>query len=332
MLSRARASLAAALVLLAVCSTSAAAQQRACTAADSARVGWSAPPGVPEDAWRASLLSDRLVAPGAELVRIPYDSLHSLGGDVSLVGQLHRALIDEIEARLGDGPVKVVVLARIEPDSTVSRLLLAVPTGRVGIEESVGDVVGRLRFAPAVKDGCPMAIWYPTIIESSGTVRIGAGGASDFSGRGRAGPSAPASPRRPRAGAAPPVVVRSPGEHWVKVVQWDEGGADWIDTTSVSRVGEDVFRFTVRHTAAQVWWSMPDRISYDQTDDRMEFDCARGLSRSLSKTWMLAGRVVLEKEFPGQNLHRAVPRYHESYCPVLRQAQSRPPAAASPNQ
>lgn len=79
----------------------------------------------------------------------------------------------EVRARMGDGPAKIVVLKRIEPDSTLSRVVLALPSGMVGIEESLEEAVRRLRFPPAFRDGCPMAVWYPSIFEQN---TVGAAG------------------------------------------------------------------------------------------------------------------------------------------------------------
>lgn len=169
MFSRVRAFAAPALVLLAACPASAAAQQRQCSAADSARVAWSPPPGTADDAWRATLLAGGLVAPETRLVRVPHDSLHSLGGDREHTRALQGVLLDAIEARVGAGPSRTVALLRVEPDSTVSRLVLSLPSGMVEID-SAGQT--RLRFAPAAADGCPMAIWYPVVIEQSATVTI----------------------------------------------------------------------------------------------------------------------------------------------------------------
>jgi TonB family protein len=148
----------------------AAAPQRECSAADSARVGWSSPPGVADDTWRAALLAAGLVAPETELVRIAYDSLPS--GDSEKSMKLFWELIEVVQARTGDGPSETVVLKRIEPDGTMSRLLLALPSGMVGIEESISGPTRGLRFTPAFKDGCPIAVLYPIIIKTQGTVRI----------------------------------------------------------------------------------------------------------------------------------------------------------------
>ncbi len=164
-----RASLAAALVLLWACSSSAAAQQRECTAAERARVAWTPPPGVADDAWRPTLLSNGLVTPETELVRIESDSLPGLGDSAfPLIGEMERL----IQARTGDGPARVVILARVEADSTLSRLLLALPSGMVAIEDSIDPAIRRLRFPPVVRDGCPIAGWSPITFETSGTQTI----------------------------------------------------------------------------------------------------------------------------------------------------------------
>ena len=164
-----RASLAAALALLAIGSAPAAAQQRACTAADSARVAWSPPPGVDDQAWRATLLANGLVTPETELVRVAYDSLPP-SNDTNR--DLLWELLDVVQARAGDGAGKFVILKRVEPDSSLSRLLLALPSGMVGIGESISEKARRLRFAPVFRDGCPMAVLYPIVMETSGTQRI----------------------------------------------------------------------------------------------------------------------------------------------------------------
>jgi hypothetical protein len=158
-----RVSLAAALVLLVAHPASAAAQQRQCTAADSARVSWTPPPGVSDGTWRAALLADSLVAPETELVKIPWDSLPELGA-FDQVSELHGELDREVRARVGEGPAEVMLLARVEPDSTMSRLLLVRSSGVVGLEESAGGTLRRLRFYPALVDGCPIASWYPIIV------------------------------------------------------------------------------------------------------------------------------------------------------------------------
>lgn len=448
-----RASLAAVLVLLVA--APAAAQSRACTAADSARVGWSPPPGANADSFRAALLSGGLVAPETELVHIPFGSLHRLGDEAR---ELHSPMIEAIQARIGDGPAKVVILARIESDSTLSRLVLALPSGMVGIEESLRETTRRLRLNPAIRDGCPMAMWYPITVETSGTLRIGetagaarvsgvaasewvsfvsinrlrdeladrpaeasleahntaggwsvferpvvlpepfrsrafkgesfllldvdsAGGAAGcrplrasahpeldtlgctlltgrlanlvqsldrlgnrpvggrrvigmswvsltaaahrergeiFSGRGTAGPLVPPPP--------PPAEVRPPpGGHWVKAFQFDDGGVHWIDTSSVSRIGEDVFRFTVRYTGTRVR-TRAAGLPFDGTERLIELDCAKGESRTLHYKWMLGERVVDENESPGQSWSREGALMRDPYCPVLRRA--RPAAGA----
>lgn len=485
MIGHARASIAA-LWLLAACSASAAAQQRPCSAADSARVGWSAPPGEPEETWRAALVSGRLIAPGAEQVRIPFDSLHSLSGsDVFRLSQLHTDLIAAIRARIGDGPSKVHALARIEPDSTLSRLVLVLPSGMVSIQNSVTEKTRRLRPIPAVRDGCPMAIWYPITIESYGTriirgaaarpprpshpeaelvgsfevwvswsftgedqssafikPRGGTGGELRWScaeggglwvdlalsttgrdgetravewrfdddepataslrevsnhgrwflsaeavarftvrartarrlairvpGEGtefvytleqprqaldrlacaRGTPVAGRMPRPPdfigqgRAGGifTPqsggtgsyeiPAPLRSPGDRWVKVFLWNEGGTDWIDTTSVSRVRGNVYRFTLRRIEHAPMRRVSDGLTFDASDDFMEFDCARVRSRTLAKKFLLSGRVLAEEAPPGQAWTQEFPQFRDSYCPVLRRAHPRPlPPSPSP--
>jgi hypothetical protein len=159
----------AALALLLTDSASAAAQQRECPAADRVRVGLTPPPGVSEATWRAGMLAEGLVTPETELVQIPWDSLHSMGDDVR---QLHFELDDTIRARVGEVRTEVVVLARVEPDSTISRLLLVLPSGVVDLEQSVGETMRRVRAYPALRDGCPIVHWYPILIEFMPPVRI----------------------------------------------------------------------------------------------------------------------------------------------------------------
>jgi hypothetical protein len=301
----ARASLAAALVLLAACSVPAAAQQRECPAADSARVAWSAPPGVPDDAWRASLLAERLVAPGTELVRIAFDSMPGAGdAERELVWELDRV----IRERYGDQPMKVAVLTRVEADSTLSRLLLPLPSGgRVGIEESIPERIRRLRYRPVFRDGCPIASLSPIIIEILPTRRIGT-----------AAPEAQAPPRSPRA----------PGDRWVEVRRGNEGGGAWIDTTSIVQVRENVFRFTLQYPYPSVMRRVSDGLMVDGQEALVEFDCRRARDRTLASKLLLGERVVEEEELaePRRNWSTGtLPWLRDAYCPLLRQAQPGPP-------
>ncbi|HEX8209027.1 MAG TPA: hypothetical protein VF584_02485 [Longimicrobium sp.] len=488
MIAHVRASIAA-LWLLAACSASAAAQQRQCSAADSARIGWSAPQGEAEETWRAALVSGGLIAAGAEAVHIPFGSLHSLSGsDYDRTSQLNTDLIDAIRARIGDGPSRTHALVRIEADSTLSGLMLVLPSGMVSIRESVTEKTRRLRAVPAVSNGCPMGIWYPITIESYGTRIVGRGtrqpprplepeaervgsfevlvvrsyftgeDQSNASTRPRSGTGgelrwwcaegggvwvgvtlpaaardgetrpvewsfdgdAPAAaslrgvrefhrwflpdedvarftvrartarrlvvrmpadgteyqydleqprqaldrlacaPGTPLAGRIPrapegeftgvgraggvmspptqgsgtyevPAPLRSPGDQWVKVFQWNEGGVDWIDTTSVSRVGKNVYRFTLRRIEHAPMRRVSDGLTFDASDDLLEFDCARIRSRLLTKKFLLWGRVLAEEAPPGRDWTREIPQFRDSYCPVLTRAQPRPlPASTNP--
>lgn len=306
MFAHVRVSIAAALLLWVACSAPAGAQQRACSAADSARVGWSPPPGVADEAWRATLLAGGLVAPGTALVRA--EALHSLGGDFEQVGQLLSKLDNVIRARAGNGPATIVALMRVEPDSTLSRLVLALPSGMVGIEEAVGEPVRRVRFAPAVADGCPMVIWYPMTVEISPPQNIGAAGQ---------GTREPAAPPRP------------PGNRWVGI-EWNGGATEWIDTTSVSRTGENVFRFTLRNTYPEPRKRRSDGLAFDASEEVMEFDCTAMRSRTLRSRGLLGERVVGE-ETHDEDWTMPTPRLGDAYCPVLSRAASGAPRTP-PNQ
>jgi hypothetical protein len=318
-----------ALTLLLTCSATAVAQQRECSAADSARVAWTAPPGMADDGWRAALLADGLVTRGTEMVRIPFDSLHSMGGDFDQVSRFNRELIREIEARIGEGPAKTLVLARIEADSTLSRLLLALPSGTVAIEQSLSEATRRARYAPAIRGGCPLAIWYPIIVEQLPTRTIGGG-----VGRGVAGgiaggvPEGAPQPRQPPPsdeGTYELARARTPGDSWVAISRNDDE-AVWIDAASVQRVRGDVFFFTLRRTYSTAA-TTPRHITYDATDDVMEFDCAAARGRTFRKRLLLGERVVDERpaEVPASNWTRSLPR-RDAWCPVLRQAPSASPA------
>ncbi|HST58044.1 MAG TPA: hypothetical protein VLK84_05145, partial [Longimicrobium sp.] len=362
MIASVRASLAAVVALVWAGSSPVVAQQRECTPAERARVAWTPPPGVADDAWRATLLSNGLVTPETELVRIESDSLPGMGDAAfPLIGEMERL----IQARVRGGPAKMVLLARVEPDSTLSRLLLALPSGMVAIEDSIDPAVRRLRFPTVVRDGCPIASWSPITFETSGAQTIparpaprpGAAGRQmvnlvsisrlrdEFAGRPgeasyregqharpwallerpvtfpepfrsnavvaesfvlldvdsaghaagcrtlRAGAhpaldelacpllmrpgyfsasvvpsrqslagqwvmgfrweSLPAAAHRQRVSdfsgvAAAPAIAPPAGDHWVRVSRLQNGGAAFIDTASVRRVGEDVFQFTQR--------------------------------------------------------------------------------------
>ncbi|MFL5381220.1 MAG: TonB family protein [Longimicrobiaceae bacterium] len=308
MLAHVRAPLAAALVLLVAGSAPAAAQQRECSAADRARVAWSPPPGVADEAWRAMLLTLGLVAPGTEMVRIASDSMPGAGdAEHKLFWELDRV----IRERLGDGPVKVVVLMRIEADSTLSRLLLAQASGgMVGIEESIDQATRRMHFRPLFRDGCPMTTLSPLIVQIFPAQRIGRAAARD-EGTYSLEPPPPSRPRPPE------------GDRWVRV-----SPSEWIDTTSVSRVRENVYRFTLRQAYDQLLRRESDGLMLDGSEDSLEFNCARGRSRTLGRKWLLGERVVEVAE-----IHVSVqrfwnlsnPRLRDAYCPVLTQAPPRPP-------
>jgi hypothetical protein len=446
MIASKRASLAAALVLLWAASSPAAAQQRECTPAERARVAWTPPPGVADEAWRATLLSNGLVTPETELVRIQSDSLPGLGDSAfPLIREMERL----IQARAGDGPAKVVILARVEPDSSLSRLLLALPSGMVAIEDSIDPAVRRLRYPPVVTGGCPIAGWSPITFETSGTQRIpatrpaqGTGAAAsqmvnlvsisrlrdefadqpgeasyregqharpwallqrpvtfpeplrsdtfvaesfvlldvDSAGHAagcqtlRAGAhpaldalactllmrpgyfSASVVPqRRSLAGrwvmglrwesltaaahrarrsdfsgtgvAAAPEISPPPGRRWVRVLRLQDGGASFIDTTSVRLAGEAVFQFIVRNKHPVAMTRRSDGLTIDGTESVVEFDCASGRIRGLSMKIML-GERVLKEEGSARIWSASSPGIREAYCPVLRRAplQPSPPA------
>lgn len=437
-----RASLAAALVLLWAASSPAAAQQRECTPAERARVAWTPPPGVADDAWRATLLSNGLVTPETELVRIESDSLPGLGGSAfPLIGEMERL----IKARVGDGPAKILILKRVEADSTLSRLLLALPSGMVAIEDSIDPAIRRLRFPPVVRDGCPIAGWSPITFETSGPQRIpatrpaqGTGAAAsqmvnvvsisrlrdefadrpgeasyregqharswawirrpvtfpepfrsdtfvaesfvlldvDSAGRAagcrtlRAGAhpaldafactllmrpgyfsaslipsrqslagrwvmglrweSLTAATQRERMSdfsgtgvAAPPAVTPPAGGHWVRVSRLQDGGASFIDTTSVRLAGENVFQFIRRDKQPVTMTRRSDGLTIDGTEAVVEFDCASGRIRGLSLKIMLGERVL--KEEPSPRIWSASnPGVREAYCTVLRRLPLQP--------
>lgn len=128
--------------------------------------------------------------------------------------------------------------------------------------------------------------------------------------------AAPALSTPPPATAGPPPVDR-----WARLSQ-----QVWIDTTSVSRVREDRFRFILRRNHSWALRRVSDGMTFDRTEEVMEVDCARGRSRLLERQSLLGERVVEVEE-----IHASIqgfwnlpsPRLRDEYCPVLREAHPR---------
>ena len=151
-----RASVAAMLVLLAACAAPAAAQERPCPADDGARAGWVRSEDVADEAWISALVASGEVTNATELVRISEDSAPRA---------LRRGAISapsfELLEQIGDLPLETVIVARIGHDGRPSRVTVAVPSAVSEFDQSVRRMVSRMRFSPAIDDGCPIAVWMP---------------------------------------------------------------------------------------------------------------------------------------------------------------------------
>jgi hypothetical protein len=109
-----------------------------------------------------------------------------------------------------------------------------------------------------------------------------------------------------------------------------EGGGTWIDTASVVRVGDDVFRFTLRHVYANVLRRVSDGQATSGGESVEEFDCRRARDRSLSRKSLLGDRVVEEREGVGASARWStgtLPWLRDAYCPLLRQVRPEPATA-----
>jgi hypothetical protein len=121
--------------------------------------------------------------------------------------------------------------------------------------------------------------------------------------------------------AATPAIGQAPGNRWTEVFRPTGGGSHWIDTAAVSRVGQDVFRFSLLATLPSTL-SLADGTIHDRIESLMELDCARKRSRVLGMQMLMGESVV--KEIPGSDTQ---PWTRDNgflvlvYCPVLRRAE-----------